>query len=219
MIFGNKWPIKVIIFNRRAEKGVFVEITKAQRRSTPEGEVSYILKKNKKEIPPVLYKHITNNNWLFLYCDKTDSFAPMRIQKPGKNTYEQWKELEKQAKNQGVNLKREDMTVFKKQQKEGDMLKNVVPVELEPAKLIGINTNVKNWSINSVKKGFKLWQNPDFFAKYGHFVATAGILIAISVMIYISLDKIIALDEVSANAAHAIAEACKAGSTVTPAEW
>lgn len=177
-MFRKSWPIKVVIFNKRTKGGIKVETGRAQRRTTKEGEISYVLKKGKKVIPPVLYEHITNDNFLFLYCDKTESYAPMEIKEP-----------------KGVKKGEGTATL-----KTLDKIKYVRPIEIIPAQIVGIDISVKNWMINSVKKGFKLWQDPSFFARYGHFLATVAVLIAIGVMIYISLEKIIALDQLSVGA-------------------
>ena len=64
----------------------------------------------------------------------------------------------------------------------------------------GINTDVTNWAIYQQIKRRRQFENPSFFAKYGHFIATAAVLISVGVMIYISLDKIIELNAVGANA-------------------
>jgi hypothetical protein len=183
------WPIRVILINARASGGMTVQYTRAQRRTSQEGEVSYVLKDGK-TIPPVLYKNITSDNTLFLYCDKSESFGTMSVEKP--------------KGGRGLRI--------------SGMKGNFRPVEIVPAKITGIDTNVKNWAINSAKKGFKLWQDPGFFAKYGHFVATVAVLIAIGIMIYISLEKIIELDEISVGSMQYLAQLLE-GKTGTPVSW
>jgi len=66
-------------------------------------------------------------------------------------------------------------------------------VNMEEGIIRGINTDVTNWMIYAQAKRRQQFENPGFFQKYGHFIATAAVLITVGVMIYISLDKIIEL--------------------------
>lgn len=175
-MFGNKWPIGVTIINERANGGYTVEQTRAQRVVTIEGKTKYILKKGKRAIPPVLYKYITNDNHLFLFCDKSDNFAPMTPQN---------------SNNNGVPM-------------EG--MGGVNPLEVEPAKLVGIETNVKNWIIDQLKEEYNLWQNPSFWAKYSHFIISIGAIIGVGVMIYITLDGLSSIVSAAQNAANMMVE-------------
>jgi len=181
----NRWPIKVFLIQERAKGGRKIKQMRAQRRSEKDGTVRYILK-NGKTIPPVLYKYITNDNYLFLFQDKTENFAVMDMKKP-----------------ESSGLEDEDIVDT------NDIENPIHPVSFEEAKITGIDTNVKNWAINSLKKDREKWMQDTFWEKYGHFIAPAVLLIAASIMIYISLEKIIALDQISTNAVNKLAEILK----------
>lgn len=89
-----------------------------------------------------------------------------------------------------------DNTLLLQQDQEG----SYAPMKVSEGEIKGIDVNVKNWAIEDAKEDLDLWKDPGFFAKYGHFIATAGVLITIGVMIYISLEKIIELNQVGAQA-------------------
>ena len=66
-------------------------------------------------------------------------------------------------------------------------------VDVESGVIKGVDTDVTNWIIYALNKRRKQFENPSFFARYGHFVATAAVLIGVGVMIYIGIDKLIEL--------------------------
>ena len=88
--------------------------------------------------------------------------------------------------------------VFLVKDKNGQYGRATVDVNEDSIK--GLPTDITNWIIDSKEEGRKLYENPSFFAKYGNFIMATGILIAIGVMIYISLDKIIELNQIGAGA-------------------
>lgn len=195
----NRWPINVFIIQKRTGGGKIVKKTRAQRRTGKDGTVRYILK-NGKTIPPVLYEKMTDDNHLFVYQDKTENYAAMDIQEPGERTDN-------------------DENIGKKTVNTENMKNPLHPVVFEPAKITGIDVNVKNWAINSLKKDREKWMEEGFWKKYGHFIAPAVLLIAASLMIYISLEKLIALDQISANAINRLTELLKNKAASGAAGW
>jgi hypothetical protein len=80
-------------------------------------------------------------------------------------------------------------------------------VNIRDGNIKGVDADVSNWAINSAQKRLRQWQHPSFFNKYGNFIMTAGSLMVIGILIFITLDKILELQQIGAGATAALAEA------------
>ena len=182
------YPIKVIIFYARQGGGFKVKYDKAKRLQNKQGEVEYILKKTKpKEIPPIKYADLTGDDTLLLYCDTAGNYLPMTMNKP---TYGD------PVKNAVA------MTSPSNQFRAANG--GVQQVVIKPPLIKGVDRDVMNWAINASKKRLNQFKNPSFLEKYGVYIGTVSILIAVGVMVWISLSKIIELEAVAAPSINAI---------------
>lgn len=190
MVFHNpfKYPIKVVIFFARQAGGFKVKYDKAKRLQNKQGEVEYILKKTKpSEIPPIKYADLTGDDTLLLYCDTAGNYLPMTLNKP---TYGD------PVKN--AVAARSHVNAFRA------VNGGVQQVVIKPPEIKGVDRDVMNWAINASKKRLNQFKNPGFLEKYGVYIGTVSILIAVGVMVYISLGKIIELEAVAAPSIGAI---------------
>jgi hypothetical protein len=82
MSFLSKWPVKVIIFEKRGENIIPV-FDKARRFVDKENVECYQLKNKKAKIPAINFENLMPGNYLYLFSTTASSFHPVKVDSSG----------------------------------------------------------------------------------------------------------------------------------------